>query len=139
MYSIVRVGRTLVESTSPGVAYYRERPTRVWRTIENVLYVYPGVAYSRERPTRVWRTLEYATSKEECALESKSCLECVAAPIPARLNRATPSSVRATPSSVTATPSSVTAQHSCLFFLPFISRDNMTPYWLYSVAMLLSR
>src|SRR6218665_2096911 len=33
---------------------------------------YRGVAYSRVRPTRVWRTLEYATTKEECTLESKS-------------------------------------------------------------------
>ena len=38
------------------------------------------MAYSRVRPTRVWRTLEYATTKEECTLESKSCLESMAAP-----------------------------------------------------------
>src|SRR6218665_526203 len=57
MYSRVRVGRTLGTS-------------------------YPDVAYSRVRPTWVWRTLEYATSKEECTLESKSCLESVAAPTP---------------------------------------------------------
>jgi len=43
------------------------------------------VAYSRVRPTRVWRTLEYATTKEECTLESKSCLESVAASTPAHL------------------------------------------------------
>ena len=65
--------------------YYR---VRVWRTREYVLpgcgvlesTSYPGVAYSRLRLTRVWRTLEYATTKEECTLESKSCLESVAAP-----------------------------------------------------------
>jgi len=38
------------------------------------------VAYSRVRPTRVWRTLEYDTTKEECTLESKRCLESVSAP-----------------------------------------------------------
>ena len=43
---------------------------------------YPGVAYSRVRPTRLWSTLEYATTQEECTLESKSCLESVAAPTP---------------------------------------------------------
>src|SRR6218665_15886 len=37
--------------------------------------------YSR---VRVWRTLDYATTKEECTLESKSCLESVAAPAPAQ-------------------------------------------------------
>ena len=38
------------------------------------------VSYSRVCSTRVWSTLEYATSKEDCTLESKSCLESVAAP-----------------------------------------------------------
>ena len=44
------------------------------------------MAYSRVglRPTCVWRTLDYATTKEECTLESKSCLESVAAPTPAQ-------------------------------------------------------
>jgi|SRR6218665_2539132 len=42
------------------------------------------MAYSRVCPTRVWRTLEYRTTKEECTLKSKSCLESVAAPTPAR-------------------------------------------------------
>ena len=41
------------------------------------------MAYSRVRLTRVWRPLEYATTKEECTLEFKSCLESVAAPIAA--------------------------------------------------------
>jgi len=41
------------------------------------------VTYSRVRPTREWRTLEYVTTKEEYTLESKSCLESVAAPTPA--------------------------------------------------------
>ena len=45
--------------------------------------MHPGVVYSRLRPTRVWRTLECATTKEECTLESKSCVESVAAPTPA--------------------------------------------------------
>ena len=31
----------------------------------------------------MWHTLEYATTKEECTLESKSCLESVSAPTPA--------------------------------------------------------
>src|SRR6218665_3003511 len=54
----------------------------MWCTIE---YALPGcgVLWSRGlRPTRVWRTLEYATTNEECTLESKSCLESVAAPKP---------------------------------------------------------
>ena len=46
------------------------------------------MAYSRVRPTRVWRTLEYATTKEECALESKRCIESVAAPTPADIQSA---------------------------------------------------
>ena len=46
---------------------------------------YTGVAYSRVRPTRVWRTLEYTTTKDECTLESKSCLEYVVAPTPASI------------------------------------------------------
>jgi len=64
--------------------------SRVWveRTLEyvlpgfDVLYSAPylGVEYSRVRLTRVWRTLEYALTKEECTLESKSCIESVAAP-----------------------------------------------------------
>ena len=32
----------------------------------------------------MWRTLEYATTKEECTLESKGCLESVVAPTPAQ-------------------------------------------------------
>src|SRR6218665_1677028 len=44
---------------------------------------YPGAGYSRVRPTRVWHTLKYATTKEECTIEFKSCLESVAAPTPA--------------------------------------------------------
>src|SRR6218665_3124195 len=44
----------------------------------------PWICYcSRVRPTWVWHTLEYATTKEECTLESKSCLESVVAPTPA--------------------------------------------------------
>jgi len=67
------------------VAYSRVRPTRVWRTLEYMYMPYPCVAYSRVRLTRLWRTLEYATTKEECTLESKSCLkESVAAPTPAQ-------------------------------------------------------
>ena len=46
-----------------------------------------GVVYSRVRPTLVWCTLEYATTKEECTLESKSCLESVASPTGALLLR----------------------------------------------------
>src|SRR6218665_1110243 len=67
MYSRVRVERTL-EYVLPGcgILYSRSTP-------------YPGVAYSRVRRTRVWRTLEYATTKEECTQESKSCQESVAA------------------------------------------------------------
>src|SRR6218665_1881095 len=38
------------------VAYFRARPTRVWRTLE---YALPGCT---------WHTLEYATTKDECAL-----------------------------------------------------------------------
>src|SRR6218665_1136256 len=63
--------------------YFRIPPiSDVWvgRTLE---YVLPGCGYSRVRPTRMCRTLEYATTKEECTLESKSCLESVAAPTPA--------------------------------------------------------
>jgi len=47
----------------------------MWRTLEYILY------------TRVWRTLEHATTKEECTLESKSCLESVAAATPAPNHR----------------------------------------------------
>jgi len=43
---------------------------------------YPFVAYSRVRLTRMWRALEYVTTKGKCTLESKSCLESVAAPTP---------------------------------------------------------
>src|SRR6218665_2036056 len=46
--------------------------SRVW--IHTLKYVLPGVACSRVRPTRVWRILQYSTTKDECALESKSCL-----------------------------------------------------------------
>jgi len=46
-------------------------------------HLYVGVAYSGECPAWVWRTLEYATTKEDCTLEFKSCLESVAAPTPA--------------------------------------------------------
>ena len=42
------------------------------RTLE---YALPGCG--------VGPTLEYATTKEECSLESKSCIESVAAPTPA--------------------------------------------------------
>ena len=49
------------------MTYSRKRPTRVWRTLEYVLYP-------------VLCTLEYAPTKEECTLESKSCPESVAAP-----------------------------------------------------------
>ena len=49
MYSRVRVGRTLEYTSYQGVAYTKVRPTRVWRTLEYVLYP-------------VWRTLEYATT-----------------------------------------------------------------------------
>src|SRR6218665_2040450 len=44
--------------------------------------LYPDVAYPTVCPTRMWRTLEYATTKEECTLESKSCLESVVATAP---------------------------------------------------------
>jgi len=47
----------------------RVHPTRVWRTLE-YMYVLPG-------------RVEYATTKEECTLESKSYLESVAAHTPA--------------------------------------------------------
>src|SRR6218665_3818535 len=66
MYSRVRGGRTL-EYVLPGCGILYSTP-------------YPGVAHSRVRPTQVWRTLEYATTMEECTLESKSCLESVADP-----------------------------------------------------------
>src|SRR6218665_2283301 len=74
MYSRVLVGRTL-ECFLPGCG---------------VLYstFYPGVAYSKVRPTRVWRTLEYTQRlRKKCTLESKSCVDSVAAPTPASLCR----------------------------------------------------
>src|SRR6218665_3758418 len=75
MYSRVRVGRTLEYVLPQGVAYSRVGPTP-----------YPGVVYYRVRSTKVWRTLEYATTKEECTLESKRCLESVVAPTTDPLN-----------------------------------------------------
>ena len=54
------------------MTYYSVNPTLLWRTLE---YILPGCG--------VPRTLEYATTKAECSLESKSRLESVATPLPA--------------------------------------------------------
>ena len=65
------------------VVYSRVRPTRVWCTLEYVLpgcvalqsTSYPGVTYSRVRTS--------LPGQSPWTLESKSCLESVAAPTPA--------------------------------------------------------